>query len=115
MARLSMAQPKLQTQRAPLDEPATHAHTNDEYYNSKAHRAWRTLIISRANGMCQWPGCHASNPRMFADHIIEIRDGGSRTDPMNGQCLCARHHALKTERAKRERVCHFSLPAVSCP
>ena len=107
MARLSMAQPKLKALRMPLDEVVTHAHTNDSYYNSKEHRAWRTLIITRANGMCQWPSCNAREQRMFADHIIEIRDGGSRTDPLNGQCLCAKHHAIKTERAKRERSFHF--------
>ena len=107
MARLSMTKPKLQVQRAPLDDDVRYAHTNDSYYNSKEHRAWRTLIITRAKGMCQWPGCNAREPRMFADHIVEIRDGGSRTDPLNGQCLCGKHHAIKTHRAKLERPFHF--------
>ena len=107
MARLSMAQPKLQRQRAPLDDHNSHAHTNDDYYNSKEHRVWRTLVISRANGTCQWLGCNARESRMFADHIVEIRDGGSKTDPLNGQCLCGKHHAIKTQRAKLARPFHF--------
>jgi hypothetical protein len=107
MARLMMSKPKLPTQRAPLDDHHSHAHANDDYYNSKEHRAWRTLVISRANGMCQWPGCNAREPRMFADHIIEIRDGGAKTDPLNGQCLCGKHHAIKTQRAKLDRPFHF--------
>jgi hypothetical protein len=107
MARLSMSKPKLQTQPAPLDEKFPHAHANDSYYNSNVHRVWRTLIITRADGRCPWPGCNVREQRMFADHIIEIRDGGSRTDPLNGQCLCAKHHAIKTHRAKLERPFHF--------
>jgi hypothetical protein len=49
---------------------------------------------------------------MFADHIVELRDGGSRTDPLNGQCLCGKHHSLKTYRAKMERPFHFRTALV---
>jgi hypothetical protein len=41
--------------------------------------------------------------RMFADHIVKLFDGGSPFDPANGQCLCARHHSLKTARARQAR------------
>jgi 5-methylcytosine-specific restriction enzyme A len=41
---------------------------------------------------------------MFADHICEVADEGDRFDPANGQCLCGRHHALKTARARAARL-----------
>lgn len=75
----------------------------DPYYNSTEHTAWRALVIRRARARCEWPGCGRAEGRMFADHIVELKDGGSRTDPANGWALCAKHHTLKTnqERAKR--------------
>ncbi|MFO0467598.1 MAG: HNH endonuclease, partial [bacterium] len=47
--------------------------------------------------------CGALDRRLVADHRVEIRDGGSRTDPANGQALCSPCHAKKTaaERARR--------------
>lgn len=105
MGKLTMATPRLKTVSTALDEPVTYE--RNDYYNSQDHRAWRALIISRANGTCQWPGCNRREPRMFADHIVEIRDCGSRTDPLNGQCLCGKHHSLKTYSAKMERPFHF--------
>jgi len=40
---------------------------------------------------------------MFADHIIEIKDGGARLDPANGQSLCGKHHTIKTAEQKASR------------
>ncbi len=75
----------------------------DPFYASPAYRAWRKFVIERAGGACQAPGCGKREGRMFADHIVERRDGGSDLDPANGQCLCSHHHQLKThaERARR--------------
>jgi hypothetical protein len=42
--------------------------------------------------------------RLFADHIVEVADGGALLDPANGQCLCGAHHTLKTVRAKVARA-----------
>jgi 5-methylcytosine-specific restriction protein A len=41
---------------------------------------------------------------MYADHIIELRDGGHPFDPRNGQCLCAVHHEKKTFKARQLRT-----------
>jgi signal transduction histidine kinase len=41
---------------------------------------------------------------MYADHIIELRDGGQPFDLNNGQCLCASHHELKTMQARARRL-----------
>jgi 5-methylcytosine-specific restriction endonuclease McrA len=73
------------------------------FYGTPEHKAWRKLVIDRAQGVCQTPGCGRIERRMFADHIVELKDGGSGTDPANGQCLCGSCHTRKTtaERGKR--------------
>jgi len=77
--------------------------TADDLYSTPQYRVWRDQVISRADGVCEAMGCGRREPRMFADHIVEVKDGGARFDPANGQCLCGKHHTLKTnaERAKR--------------
>lgn len=80
----------------------------DPFYHSAEYQRWRDIVIGRAGGMCQWPGCRRKERRMFADHIVEVKDGGARYDPANGQCLCGSHHTKKTneERAKRAAQHH---------
>ena len=72
-------------------------------YLSAEHRAWRAAVLNKAGHRCQYPGCGRSGIRLFADHIVELSDGGAPSDPANGQALCGSHHTLKTaaERAKR--------------
>lgn len=38
------------------------------------------------------------------DHIIEIEDGGTFWDISNLQSLCRRHHKIKTDKAKADRL-----------
>jgi 5-methylcytosine-specific restriction protein A len=80
----------------------------DPYYLSPEHRAWRELVIRRADGRCEWVDdgivCGRREKRMFANHIVEIRDDPSRRlDPTNGNCLCGRHHTLWTNRQRQAR------------
>jgi 5-methylcytosine-specific restriction protein A len=72
-------------------------------YSTPEYQAWRAKVIERARGICQVPGCGRGEHRMYADHIVELQDGGEPFDVANGQCLCGKHHTLKTnaERAKR--------------
>jgi hypothetical protein len=42
--------------------------------------------------------------RLYADHIVEIQDGGAILDPANGQMLCAKHHKIKTDAARAKRL-----------
>src|ERR1051326_1294474 len=72
-------------------------------YTSSAHRAWRNAVIASAGGRCQWPECGRAEKRLFADHIVELQDDGAAFDVANGQCLCGRHHTMKTniERVRR--------------
>lgn len=73
----------------------------DETYRTPEHRAWSAAVIARAGHTCE--RCGRSGVRMFADHIIEVKDDGAPLDRKNGQCLCGSCHSLKTaeERAKR--------------
>jgi len=83
----------------------------DPHYRTQAHRDWAEAVIVRAGGRCQAVDdggnrcCKSTHrgSRMFADHVVERRDGGDPFDPANGQCLCGSHHTLKTlrERARR--------------
>ena len=81
----------------------------DPLYSTPEYLAWREQVIVRAGRRCEaidnGQRCTKAEPynRMFADHIVEVRDDGARFDIANGQCLCGAHHTLKTvaERAKR--------------
>lgn len=76
---------------------------------TQQHKAWRKAVLERAGYRCQWMDgarrCDKAAPhhRMFADHIVERKDGGVALDPRNGQCLCGSHHTQKTLAARRER------------
>lgn len=80
----------------------------DAHYGTAEHRAWRAEVLRRAMFCCQHPGCTATvyTTRLYADHIVELKDGGDPLDPENGQALCGAHHTRKTiaERVKRARA-----------
>lgn len=85
------------------------AKTADPHYGTPEHRAWRKAVIDRAFGTCEAVDpdgrrCGRAEARMFADHVIELRDGGAPFDLANGQALCGGCHSRKTaaERAKRD-------------
>lgn len=71
------------------------------YYQSQEHKKWRSAVLRRAGFKCE--RCGRDDGRLYADHIVEIKDGGSPTELSNGQALCASCHTLKTnvEREKR--------------
>lgn len=81
----------------------------DPHYLTPEHRAWSEQVIRRAGGRCEVVvnglRCRKARPRhrMFADHIVERRDGGAPFDPANGQCLCGAHHSAKTAAARAAR------------
>jgi 5-methylcytosine-specific restriction enzyme A len=82
----------------------------DEVYTTPAFQRWRAQVVARAGGRCEYQDHHghrcskaAPEHRMYADHIIELRDGGSLLDLSNGQCLCSSHHQIKTMAARYRR------------
>lgn len=86
---------------APLQEK-----TAEPFYKSPEFRRWREQVRRNARGRCQWPGCSHSDAtaRMFADHIVERKDGGAPLDPSNGQYLCADHHNKKSAQERKRRL-----------
>jgi len=104
---VAIAKPRLAT--AGARRVATPPKVAADLYHAPEYRAWREAVIVRAGRRCEaiegGKRCWKREPhnRMFADHKVEIRDGGSRFDLDNGQCLCGGHHTAKTaqERAKR--------------
>lgn len=72
----------------------------DPAYATKVHFAWANEVRKRAGHACQ--RCGKVGVRLFADHILELRDGGT-WDLTNGQALCGSCHTIKTmlERTKR--------------
>lgn len=66
-------------------------------YCSKSHRAWRQAVLTRDAWTCRDCGRVCTDKREAqADHIVAIRQGGSRYDVDNGQTLCIACHARKT-------------------
>lgn len=104
-------QPKLRTlaprirtieTRAVLPPPKTAA----PIYRTPEYARWRAEVIARANGRCQDPDCkarHYPGQRLFADHIVELRDGGAPFDPANGMARCGSSHTRKTAHARAVR------------
>jgi 5-methylcytosine-specific restriction enzyme A len=82
----------------------------DPIYNTPAFRAWRAKVVARAGGRCEAMDdghrCMKAQPehRLYADHIVELRDGGSLLDLNNGQCLCYQHHTIKTIAVRTKRL-----------
>jgi len=83
----------------------------DNFYNTPEFAAWRAAVIHRAEGRCETVDkygnrCVKAKPkhRVYADHIVELRDGGVPLDLNNGQCLCASHHQIKTMAMRNRRL-----------
>jgi len=83
--------------------------TADALYHTPEYQLWREHVIARAGRRCEaiddGRRCSKAEPhnRMFADHKVEVKDGGLPFDVDNGQCLCGAHHTRKTARARAAR------------
>ena len=81
----------------------------DAVYTTPQYRVWRAQVVARAGGRCEvverGHRCSRAQPeyRMYADHIVEIKDGGAVYDSTNGQCLCYMHHTIKSNEVKKKR------------
>lgn len=96
---LKLLKPTIRTADLRIARPAPKERA--EHYGTADHRAWASAVVRRAGGACQ--ACGRDHTRLFADHIIELRDGGPPLDLANGQALCGACHSTKTAKAKRER------------
>jgi 5-methylcytosine-specific restriction protein A len=102
MVSIKNLRPKFGALDARTAIPAPPIKPTDAVYLSVSYRQWRYNVISRAHGECQL--CGRIDKRMFADHILELKDGGSLLDVRNGQCLCGSCHTRKTLAAKARRA-----------
>lgn len=105
-SKLTTMKPKLATMDSRTVRPPPKV--ADEELRSPEHHAWRAQVLRMAGHRCQategGKRCTVAAPvRLFADHIIERQDGGALYDVRNGQCLCGRHHTLKTMKARAQR------------
>jgi 5-methylcytosine-specific restriction enzyme A len=73
----------------------------DGCYKTPQHRKWAIGVKAKANFACEM--CGAKDVKLYADHIIELIDGGANYDQCNGQALCARCHGAKTNAARLTR------------
>lgn len=102
MGRLKAAAPRLSAAKPRLvPAPKVRAPI---YADSGEYRGWREEVMRLSGHRCRL--CGRRNGRLFADHIVEIKDGGAPYDPANGQALCGSCHTKKTvkERNKRMRL-----------
>ncbi|QTI82150.1 HNH endonuclease (plasmid) [Roseomonas marmotae] len=86
----------LRTARPPPKQASDH-------YGTPEHRAWAAAVLGRAGSRCQGPGCGRTGTRLYADHIVELQDGGAPLALANGQALCGACHSAKTARVRAER------------
>jgi 5-methylcytosine-specific restriction protein A len=84
----------------------------DAHYSSPEHKAWRLSVLRAAGFRCQGVGCGAQGVKLYADHVIEIRDGGDPLSVDNGQALCARCHGRKTALKRGQRAHSSERPDV---
>lgn len=99
MTRLTALRPALT--RVSTAAAAPQPKVKAAHYYTPEHRAWSRAVIARAGHACQ--ACQRTGTRLFADHIVELQDGGAPTDLANGQALCGACHSTKTARARADR------------
>jgi 5-methylcytosine-specific restriction enzyme A len=93
-----------------LTKPTRVAKSRSINTNSADHVRWRDVVLGRAGWQCQaidgGVRCDKRAPthRLFADHVVELADGGAALDPANGQALCGSHHTAKTMLARQRRM-----------
>ena len=72
--------------------------STDRFYHSAR---WKE---AREKQLTLYPLCAVcQHQATVVDHIIEIKDGGSRLSPDNLQSLCASCHNIKTAQEKAQR------------
>lgn len=76
----------------------------DRRYSTQRWVRLRAQAIVRDGNRCVMGGCTNRDAPLFADHIVEVRDGGAFWDVNNIQTLCKPHHDAKTLTVKAGRV-----------
>jgi len=100
MTRLRTLQPTLRTVSTAAAKPQPKVKA--AHYYTPEHRAWAAEGRRLCGGACQ--DCGRTDARLYADHVIELQDGGAPFDAANRRMRCGSCHGLKTakERARRQ-------------
>ena len=110
MSRIPTLKPRIATldtrTAKPLPKEA------DEHYGTPEHRTWALAVKDRAAWRCEHiedgrrcRRSRADGDRMYADHILEIKDRPDLAlDLGNGACKCAEHNVRKGIEARAARL-----------
>jgi hypothetical protein len=96
-----MVRPRLATLEVRRTVPMGFPKVREGHYATGAHRAWAAAVVERAGQACQ--KCGRTGCRLYADHVVELKDGGAPLDTANGQALCGSCHTTKTAEARSAR------------
>ena len=105
MAKLRIAAPRLSA--ADNGRVKQSPKRGDPFYDLPEWRKLVARIIAKRGRICEDPACpaaHSNTMRVYADHIVELRDGGAPLDERNVQLLCASAHGRKTIAARAKRM-----------
>jgi 5-methylcytosine-specific restriction protein A len=107
---LKAAPPRLAAHDSRRLQPAhgdRHTKRAAPIYATPEYRAWRAEVIRRAGAQCQdkhHDPLRSRSGRLYADHVVELRDGGEPFDVRNGLARCASCHERKTIEARVARL-----------
>lgn len=87
-------------------KPAAALKQTDKFYLSTRWRRFRDWYLAN-HPLCEQCEREGRIARAdLVDHVIELRDGGSRLDESNAQALCWKCHAIKTQNELKRRKNH---------
>jgi len=103
-----LSKPRISTNDNRRVRPVVVPYRTDPELQTHEHKKWSIAVRRRAGYRCQGAQHDPGKPRegvmLYADHIVERRDGGARYDLGNGQALCASCHVRKTFLARAQRL-----------
>jgi 5-methylcytosine-specific restriction endonuclease McrA len=86
--------PMMPPKHRPLGwQPSSRRGSADPFYQSRAWREFRVLILERDRYQCTWVenGQRCTRRAVVVDHSVARRDGGADLDPSNCRSLCRQH------------------------
>lgn len=109
MARIQTLRPRIATLDTRTAKPLPKE--VDSHYTTPEHKAWALAVKRKAGWRCEHVEhgvrCERSaahGDRIYADHLVEIKDGGAKLDPLNGAAKCASHNVKKGIEARAKRL-----------
>ncbi|WP_408585934.1 HNH endonuclease signature motif containing protein [Novosphingobium sp.] len=98
MVTLAGRKPRLASRAARFGSPPKRALP---FYRTAEWAALVKAITAQRGKRCERCG---ADGRIYADHVVELKDGGDPLDQRNIELLCASCHGRKTALRRRERA-----------